>query len=87
MPSFLPDSNTFERYGTTISAGENSSVIKIIYSFPLTDRFAIGTEVLETMLYAFHPPLQEQGTLISENTGEALLLDLPGFSPLRLNYG
>ena len=45
MPSFLPDSNTFERYGTTISAGENSSVIKIIYSFPLTDRFAIGTEV------------------------------------------
>ncbi len=44
MPSFLPDSNTFERYGTTISAEEQSSMTKIVYSFPLTDRFALGAE-------------------------------------------
>lgn len=44
MPSFLPDANTFERYGTTISAEEGSGTVKTGYSLPITDHFAIGAE-------------------------------------------
>jgi hypothetical protein len=45
MQSYLPGTNTYDRYGTTVTATESSVVSRLGYSLPLGERFALGTEV------------------------------------------